>query len=78
LSGAGNKLNNVRIVYTPWSNLNKTGDMATGQVGFKNLKQVRRRTVDKRVNEIVNRLNKTKVLLTAVVMFVLPWWGWLW
>lgn len=30
----GNKLNNLQIVYTPWSNLKKTGDMATGQISF--------------------------------------------
>ena len=30
----GCKVNNVTIVYTMWSNLRKTGDMATGQVGF--------------------------------------------
>ncbi len=29
---AGCKLNNVPIVYTPWSNLRKTHDMAVGQV----------------------------------------------
>ncbi|KAI9591825.1 protein Y54G11A.2 [Syncephalis fuscata] len=38
----GNKLNNIRIVYTPWSNLKKTGDMAVGQVSFHNHKLVRR------------------------------------
>ena len=30
----GNKRDNVNVIYTPWSNLNKTGDMAIGQVGF--------------------------------------------
>ena len=30
----GNKRNNLQVVYTPWSNLKKTGDMVTGQVGF--------------------------------------------
>lgn len=57
---AGNKQNNIKIVYTPWENLKKTGDMATGQVGFHQQKMVRRRAVEKRKNEIVNRLNKTK------------------
>jgi len=32
----GNKKNNIAIVYTPWSNLKKTGDMAVGQVSFHN------------------------------------------
>lgn len=35
--------------------------MATGQVGFKDQKKVRRVYVEKRENAIVNRLNKTKV-----------------
>ncbi|KAI8055503.1 hypothetical protein BDF22DRAFT_677477 [Syncephalis plumigaleata] len=56
----GNKQNNLKVVYTPWSNLKKTGDMAVGQVSFHNPKQVRRMNVEKRLNEIVNRLNKTK------------------
>lgn len=57
----GNKKDNVTVIYTPWSNLKKTGDMATGQVGFKDQKMVRRVYVQKRENTIVNRLNKTKV-----------------
>ncbi|RKP08807.1 hypothetical protein THASP1DRAFT_23276 [Thamnocephalis sphaerospora] len=56
----GNKMSNIGIVYTPWSNLKKTGDMATGQVSFHNNKLVRRMRVEKRINEIVNRINKTK------------------
>lgn len=35
--------------------------MATGQVGFKDNKLVKRVYVEKRENAIVNRLNKTKV-----------------
>lgn len=57
---AGNKQDNVSIVYTPWSNLKKTGDMATGQVGFHSTKLVKYTRVETRINEIVNRLNKTK------------------
>jgi hypothetical protein len=57
----GCKLNNVPIVYTPWANLKKTGEMKTGQVGFHNRAAVRSVTIERRVNEIVNRLNKTKV-----------------
>lgn len=30
----------VDVVYTPWSNLKKTGDMAVGQIGFHNQKLV--------------------------------------
>ncbi|KAE8687814.1 Coiled-coil domain-containing protein 25 [Hibiscus syriacus] len=57
----GNKVNNVDVVYTPWSNLKKTPSMDVGQVGFHNSKMVRTVRVEKRINEIVNRLNKTKV-----------------
>lgn len=58
---AGCKLNNVKIVYCMWSNLRKTGDMATGQIGFHDRSACRYITIEKRVNEIVNRLNKTKL-----------------
>lgn len=51
----------MTIIYTPWSNLKKSGNMATGQVGFHNQKLVKRVYVEKRENVIVNRLNKTKV-----------------
>lgn len=58
---AGNKKDNITVIYTPWSNLKKDGSMATGQVGFKDQKKVKRVYVAKRENPIVNRLNKTKV-----------------
>jgi len=57
----GNKKDNVTVIYTPWSNLKKDGSMATGQVGFKDNKKVKRVYVSARENAIVNRLNKTKV-----------------
>ncbi|KAJ6697969.1 hypothetical protein OIU79_011512 [Salix purpurea] len=57
----GNKVNNIDVVYTPWANLKKTASMDVGQVGFHNSKMVRTVRVEKRINEIVNRLNKTKV-----------------
>lgn len=56
----GNKQNNVAVVYTLWSNLKKTGDMDVGQVSFHKPGDVKRIMVEKRVNETVNRLNKTK------------------
>ncbi|XVF89208.1 hypothetical protein PTKIN_Ptkin19aG0111600 [Pterospermum kingtungense] len=56
----GNKVNNIDVVYTPWSNLKKTPSMDVGQVGFHNSKMVRTVRVEKRINEIVNRLNRTK------------------
>nr|CAG4650567.1 EOG090X0G3O [Sida crystallina] len=57
----GNKMNNVDVVYTCWSNLKKTAGMEVGQVGFYREREVRKIRVEKRMNEIVNRLNKTKV-----------------
>eukprot|EP00246_Nothoceros_aenigmaticus_P001154 TRINITY_DN1152_c0_g1_i1.p1 TRINITY_DN1152_c0_g1~~TRINITY_DN1152_c0_g1_i1.p1 ORF type:complete len:216 (+),score=52.82 TRINITY_DN1152_c0_g1_i1:54-701(+) len=57
----GNKLNNLDVVYTPWYNLKKTPSMDVGQVGYHNSKLVRTLRVEKRANDIVNRLNKTKV-----------------
>ena len=57
---AGNKMNDVWVIYTPWENLLKRGDMAVGQVGFRDEGLVRRVKVKKRNNEIVNRLNKTR------------------
>ncbi|KZV24904.1 coiled-coil domain-containing protein 25 [Dorcoceras hygrometricum] len=57
----GNKVNNIDVVYTPWQNLKKTPSMEIGQVGFHNTKMVRTVRVEKRANETVNRLNRTKV-----------------
>ena len=62
LSGrAGNKKDNITVIYTPWSNLLKDGSMTTGQVSFHNPKLVRKVYVRQRENPIVNRLNKTRV-----------------
>ncbi len=57
----GNKKDDVIVIYTPWSNLKKSGDMATGQVGFKDNKMVKKVYVERRENAVVNRLNKSKV-----------------
>lgn len=57
----GNKMNNIDIVYTMWENLKKTPSMEVGQIGFHNPKLVRKMRVDRRINEVVNRLNKTKI-----------------
>ncbi|KAK9870734.1 hypothetical protein WA026_008302 [Henosepilachna vigintioctopunctata] len=56
----GNKMNDVDIVYTMWANLKKTQGMDVGQVAFYKEKEVRKIKVAKRINDIVNRLNKTK------------------
>ncbi|KAI8123680.1 hypothetical protein FF38_08192 [Lucilia cuprina] len=56
----GNKLNNIDVVYTMWENLKKTPDMEAGQVAYHNEKAVKKVRVEKRRNDIVNRLNRTK------------------
>jgi len=56
----GNKTSGLQVVYTPWANLKKTGNMAVGQIGFHKQKNVKTIYVEKRINETVNRLNKTK------------------
>ncbi|CAH2245507.1 coiled-coil domain-containing 25 isoform X1 [Pelobates cultripes] len=56
----GCKMNNINIVYTPWANLKKTGDMDVGQIGFYRQKDVKSVMVEKKVNEVLNRLEKTK------------------
>ncbi|KAE8541069.1 hypothetical protein D1P53_002423 [Cryptococcus gattii VGV] len=64
----GNKKDNITIIYTPFTNLKKTGDMPVGQVSFHSDKKVKRVSIIIRIahistrdNVIVNRLNKTKV-----------------
>ncbi|KAG6797994.1 coiled-coil domain-containing protein 25 isoform X1 [Apis mellifera caucasica] len=56
----GSKMNDVDVVYTMWSNLKKTQGMEIGEVGFHRDKDVRKIHVTKRINTIINRLNKTK------------------
>lgn len=57
----GCKTTNINVVYTMHDNLRKTGDMAVGQVGFHDDKLVRKVFVPKKIQEIVKRLEKTKV-----------------
>ncbi|SPO20144.1 related to JLP2 DnaJ-Like Protein 2 [Ustilago trichophora] len=56
----GNKKSNLTIIYTPWANVKKTGDMAVGAVTFFNDRKVKRFHIKEKDNVIVNRLNKTK------------------
>lgn len=56
----GCKLNNVKVVYCLWTNLRKLPSHEVGQISFHSNKSLRFFTVEKKVNEIVNRLNKTK------------------
>ncbi|KAJ0556099.1 putative NFACT, RNA-binding domain-containing protein [Helianthus annuus] len=68
-SMAGNKVNNIDVVYTPWQNLKKTPSMMLVKLVSTTINPsvcmhvysgatVR---VEKRINEVVNRLNRTKV-----------------
>lgn len=45
-----------------WSNLKKTPSMEPGQVAFFDDKAVYKMKVEKRINDIINRLNKTKIV----------------
>ena len=55
-----NKKNNIKIVYTPFNNLKKEQGHDVGQVTFHSKNMIKFITVDRRNNDIVNRLNKTK------------------
>lgn len=56
----GSKMNNVAVVYTPFTNLKKTASMEVGQVGFHSQRKVSTIKVEKRLTDVVNRLNKTR------------------
>lgn len=56
----GNKKSNLTVIYTPWANVKKSGDMAVGAVTFHNDRKVKRFHVKEKDNAVVNRLNKTK------------------
>lgn len=57
----GCKKAEVDVVYTPHGNLRKDAHMDVGQVGFFDNKQVTKVGHVKKNNDVVNRLNKTKV-----------------
>ncbi len=56
----GNKLDNICVIYTNWTNLRKTKGMEDGEVGFRKEKEVKRVHVAKKENGILNRLMKTR------------------
>eukprot|EP00164_Ancoracysta_twista_P005558 GFYU01007622.1.p1 GENE.GFYU01007622.1~~GFYU01007622.1.p1 ORF type:complete len:213 (-),score=75.62 GFYU01007622.1:39-677(-) len=56
----GCKKNNISIIYTPWSNLNKTKNMETGAIGFHDRKLVRSVKVEKKNNDVLKPVEKTK------------------
>ncbi|CUM64515.1 uncharacterized protein PRCAT00002120001 [Priceomyces carsonii] len=56
----GNKVNNVKIIYTPVENLHTDGSMDIGTVTFKSRKKVKKLHVDKKDSTVVNKITKTK------------------
>lgn len=56
----GDKAQTVTIVYTPWTNLNKTNGMDVGQVGFHDNALALKKTITKNAN-IYKVLEKTRV-----------------
>lgn len=56
----GCKLNDIKIVYTPWANLKKTPSMDVGQVGFFDEKCRRYVSVASKSSSVLNRLEKTR------------------
>ncbi|KAL9065462.1 MAG: hypothetical protein Q9161_008223 [Pseudevernia consocians] len=66
---AGNKKDNVTIVYTPWTNLRKNAGMATGQVGFGDPKKTKKLLIPTRSNATINRLDKTRRVRPADDLF---------
>ncbi|KAL6930387.1 uncharacterized protein HGUI_01576 [Hanseniaspora guilliermondii] len=62
-SVAGNKLQMVEIVSTPFINLRKSGDMDPGQVSFKSTRFLSYFTCYARDNTVLSRLEKTKIIL---------------
>mmetsp|Transcript_40267 Transcript_40267/g.89421 ORF Transcript_40267/g.89421 Transcript_40267/m.89421 type:complete len:219 (+) Transcript_40267:83-739(+) len=57
----GCKMNNIDVIYTPWQNLRKTASMEVGQVSFHDPRNVKKVRVERKQNEIINRLEKTRV-----------------
>ncbi|KAM3162761.1 Protein JLP2 [Lachancea thermotolerans] len=57
----GNKLPQCTILATPWINLRKSGYMKPGEVSFKSMKKINKLECYGRENQVLNRLDKTKV-----------------
>jgi hypothetical protein len=56
----GKKVDNVKVVYTMASNLRKSNDMDTGEVGYHNRTLVKSTMVKEKKKDILNRLIKTR------------------
>jgi hypothetical protein len=57
----GNKLDDITIIYTIFTNLRKEPQMEAGEVGFHDEKEVRRIKVATRNGPLLRKLEKTKV-----------------
>jgi hypothetical protein len=57
----GCKLNDIDVVYTMSANLKKTGEMVVGQIGFYKEREVKKIRLEKKLPEIVKRLDKTRI-----------------
>lgn len=66
----GNKLDQCRIIATPWHNLRKSGYMKPGEVSFKSTKNCRKFQCYERNQKLLNRLQKTRVELCDTEPFM--------
>lgn len=57
----GNKLPECKIIYTPWTNLRKSGHMSPGEVSFKSSSRCGKLMCYQRDSSVLSRLKKTKV-----------------
>ncbi|KAL6948911.1 hypothetical protein ACO0QE_001390 [Hanseniaspora vineae] len=57
----GNKLSECRVIYTPWTNLCKSGQMNPGEVSFKSTSRCGKLMCYQRDSSILSRLKKTRV-----------------
>ncbi|KAL5501889.1 hypothetical protein ACEPAH_9150 [Sanghuangporus vaninii] len=62
----GNKKENITVIYTPASNLKKTGDMAVGQVSFKSDKKVS----ETRYEDLLETRLLTQLLMIGEIVHV--------
>lgn len=60
------KIDDVPIIYTPWTNLKKERGAEPGQVSFVDMKLVKKVKVKTRIASVLKRLNKTKIEKTTI------------
>ncbi|CUS22858.1 LAQU0S07e01706g1_1 [Lachancea quebecensis] len=57
----GNKLPQCTMLATPWTNLRKSGYMKPGEVSFKSTRKIQKLECYGRENQVLNRLDKTRI-----------------